>query len=122
MPDAFPDTPASLLLCLEQRGGGILYQNAWRSFFALYHVPIRHAILGAFRRCNWTKVPEDILEETIADVVASFFKADFSYDPAKGKFRNYLRQLAVWRVCDRIGKSPKIHSEQLDVLETTEVA
>jgi RNA polymerase sigma factor (sigma-70 family) len=53
-------------------------------------------------------------------VVASFFKAEFSYDPAKGNFRNYLRQLTVWRVCDRIGKSPKIHAEHLVVLETAE--
>ena len=45
------------------------YQDAWRTFFDLYHVPLRLAVESAFRRCNWYQVPEDLLEETIADAM-----------------------------------------------------
>ena len=117
MADAFPDTPVSLLACIEERRGGMPYQDAWRTFFDLYHVPLRLAVESAFRRCNWYQVPEDLLEETIADVVVSFFKAEFSYDPETGKFRNYLRQLAAWRVRDKLDKLPKIRPEQLESLD-----
>ena len=100
----FPETPVTLLKRLEERQGGIPNQSAWKSFFDLYHGPIRLAVVGAFRRCKWYDIPEDLVEEAIADVVVSFFRADFRYDPAKGRFRNYISQLAGWRVKDIIGK------------------
>ncbi len=114
MPDAFPETPVSLLSCIEERRGGMPYQDAWQSFFDLYHGPIRAAALGTFRRYNWNQVPEDLLEEVIADVVVSFFKAEFSYDPAYGRFRNYLRQLTAWRIMDKLGKLPATPPAQLE--------
>ena len=113
MPDAFPDTPRSLLFQLEKGSGSAFYQSAWREFFDLYHHALRVAALDTFRRFHWTHVPEEILEEVIADVVISFFKADFSYDPERGRFRNYLRQLTTWRIMDRLGKLPK-PTEPLD--------
>ena len=118
MPDAFPDTPVSLLSCLEERRAGMPYQDAWSTFFDLYHTPLKLAVHAAFRRCGWHNVPDELAEETIADVVVSFFKADFSYDPAKGRFRNYLRQIATWRVWDKLGKLPKIRPDQVDPLES----
>ena len=105
MAAGFPDTPVTLLARLEERENGLPNQNAWASFFDLYHGPIRLAVLASFHRCGWHDVSRELLEDTIADVVVSFFKADFAYDPQKGKFRNYLRQLAAWRVMDRLGKS-----------------
>ena len=120
MSNAFPDTPVSLLACLEERRAGMPYQDAWTTFFDLYHAPLKLAVLAAFRRSNWYQVPDDMVEETIADVVVSFFKAEFSYDPAKGRFRNYLRQLASWRVCDKLGKLPKIRPDQTEPLEALE--
>ena len=116
MPDAFPETPVSLLACLEEQRGGMRYQDAWRAFFDLYHSPIRAAALSTFRKYNWPQVPESLLEEIIADVVVSFFKADFSYDPARGKFRNYLRQLTAWRIMDSLGKLPVVRPQQLDLV------
>ncbi len=96
------------------------YQDAWTTFFDLYHAPLKLAVLAAFRRSNWHQVPDEMVEETIADVVVSFFKADFSYDPAKGRFRNYLRQLATWRVWDKLGKLPKIRPDQTAPLEAVD--
>ena len=122
MPNAFPDTPISLLSCLEERRGGMPNQDAWKSFFDLYHGPIRAAALGTFRRYNWHEVPEDVLEEVISDVVVSFYKAEFSYDPARGRFRNYLRQLTAWRIMDKLGKLPKIRSDQCEPLEAADNA
>lgn len=122
MPDAFPDTPVSLLSRLEERGSGLPYQDAWRSFFDLYHGPIRAAALVTFRRFNWNHVPDDLLEEVIADVVVSFFKAQFSYDPARGRFRNYLRQLTAWRIMDKLGKLPAKPPAQLESVEESDLA
>jgi len=96
------------------------YQNAWTTFFDLYHAPLRLVVLTAFNRYNWHQVPEEIVEETIADVVVSFFKADFSYDRDAGKFRNYLRQLAAWRVRDKLAKLPKIRADRLESLDGTD--
>lgn len=122
MLDAFPETPVSLLACLEDRRGGMPYQDAWKSFFDLYHGAIRVVALGTFRKYNWCQVPEDMLEEIIADVVVSFFKAEFSYDPARGRFRNYLRQLTAWRIMDKLGKLPAIRPEQLDSVDEAQLA
>ena len=99
------------------------YQTAWSTFFDLYHTPLRFAVLAAFRRCNWDRVSEEMLEETIADIVVSFFKAEFSYDRENGKFRNYLRQLAAWRVRDKITQLPKARETLMGQLdgETTDV-
>jgi len=67
-------------------------------------------------------VPEDMLEEVIADVVVSFFKAEFAYDPARGRFRNYLRQLTAWRIMDKLGKLPPTPPVQLESLAETDLA
>jgi len=120
MPNAFPDTPVSLLSCIEERRGGVPYQHAWKAFFDLYHAPIRLAVLAAFRRCNWRQVPDELLEETVADVVISFFKATFSYDPSKGKFRSYLHQLCNRRVFDCIEKFEQARRNNADLLEMGE--
>ena len=110
------------MACLEDRRGGMPFQNAWTTFFNLYHGPIRVAALGAFRRYNWHQVPEDVLEEVIADVVVSFFKAEFCYDPTRGKFRNYLRQLIAWRIMDKLGKLPPLRADQLDSVDEAQLA
>ncbi len=122
MPNAFPETPQTLLSRLEERKTGMPFQDDWRLFFDLYHGPLRTAALGTFRHYNWTQVPEDVLEEVITDVVVSFFKAEFSYDPKRGKFRNYLRQLVVWRIKDRFGRLPSTPPASLDAMDEAELA
>lgn len=122
MSNLFPDTPVSLLSCIEGRRGGMPYQDAWRSFFDLYHGPIRVAALSTFRRYNWQQVPEDLLEEIIADVVVSFFKTEFSYDPARGRFRNYLRKLTEWRILDKLGTLPVKSPALLESLKEADLA
>ncbi len=102
---SFPNTPVTLLARLEERENGVPNQQAWESFFDLYHGAIRMTVKGAFLECGWHTTPEDVLEDTISDVVVSFYKGGQSFDPEKGKFRNYLRQLARWRVRDQLAKS-----------------
>jgi RNA polymerase sigma factor (sigma-70 family) len=121
MANAFPNTPVSLLACIEERRGGLPYQNAWATFFDLYHEPLSMVVQAAFRQYNWYQVPDDVLEETIADVVVSFFKAKFTYDPEAGRFRNYLRQLAGWRVQDKIAKMAKVRAERLQPTESEDL-
>jgi len=107
MSHLFQDTPVSLLSCLQENRGGFPNEKAWSAFFNLYHGPIRAVALSVFRRYNWKHVPDAILDDVILDVVTSFFKADFSYDPSRGKFRHYLRQLTTWRVKDTLARLPK---------------
>lgn len=121
MPDAFPDTPVTLLTRLEAGQNGVPCQEAWRTFFDLYHGPIRIAALGTFRKYNWHTVPDDLLEEVITDVVVSFYKAEFSYNPARGKFRNYLRQLTAWRIMDKLGKLSPLSCTTLENLGESEM-
>lgn len=118
MRDAFPETPRSLLSQLGRGSDGTLDHGAWRQFFDLYHHAIWVSALDAFRRFRWNRVPEELLEEVIADVVISFFKSDFTYDPNRGRFRNFLRQLTAWRIMDRLGKLPKA-TESLETVEET---
>jgi len=115
MPNVYPDTPVSLLSRLEKGKSGPSYQTAWNEFFDLYHNAIRISALGTFRRFHWVDVPPELLDEIVADVVVSFFKADFRYDPDRGgRFRNYLRQLTTWRIMDKFGKLPAHATERVE--------
>jgi len=100
MAAAFPDTPVTLVTQLAK--SGIDRNRLWSTFFDLYHEPIEMAVCNAFRRVGWHNVPAEVLEDTVAEVVVSLLRAPMIYDPAKGKFRNYLYQLANWRVKDRL--------------------
>ena len=108
MAEVFPDTPVSLLSRIEhRRDGHHTYEADWVTFWGIYHSALRWAVVAAFRRCNWHHVPQDLLEETMADVVVSFYKSEFTYDPAKGKLRHYLSQLIDWRVRDKLDALPQ---------------
>ena len=58
---------------------------AWREFFALWH-PIITAYV--WRRTHGTVDPDDIVQDVFGILVARLPK--FEYDPAKGRFRNWM--------------------------------
>lgn len=121
MPDAYPDTPPSLLSRLENGKSGPSYQTAWDEFFDLYHDAIRVSAIDTFRRFHWHNVSPELVDEIVAEVVVSFFKADFSYDATRGgRFRNYLRQLTTWRIMDKLGKLPDHPPEPIEQVEGKE--
>lgn len=77
-------TRASLFLRLQQDGPG--REVAWNEFYDLY-API---ISGFARRVGGRGVDVDDL---VQEVLRAFFSAspEFSYDPARGRFRGYLK-------------------------------
>ena len=95
MADLFQDTPVTLLSRLEKREEGPGHQKAWRVFFDLYHRPVRIAVVTILERHQQSD--ETLIDDVVADVFVAFAKAKFSYDPDRGKFRNYLWQLITWK-------------------------
>lgn len=99
-----PETSRTLISqiqrCDDERG----WQGAWERFFDLYHLPLERIVTRAFQECGWSRLTPELVGETVADVVVSLFKAGarVRFDPEKGRFRNFLWQIARWRVRDRI--------------------
>jgi len=90
---------------------------AWASFRSR-HAPV---IAGFARRCG--AGAQDI-DDIIQDVMAGFFKAsgDFDYDPARGRFRGWLKTAAV-RAAVRIkGKNLRFGGVPLDEVKELELA
>jgi len=88
-PQSSPNTTrASLLLRLQHDGPA--REVAWNEFYNLY-API---ISGFARRIG---ADRDDIEDLVQDVLRAFFAVtpEFSYDPAKGRFRGYLKT-CVW--------------------------
>lgn len=80
-------------------------EMAWREFYHRY-VPV----IRAFARSLGVR-PGDV-EDVVHDVLLGFFgtRATFVYDPAKGRFRNYLKTATVRALAARRrqGKVPTV--------------
>lgn len=87
-PSSPSNTRASLLLRLRPGDPG--REVAWTEFYDLY-API---ISGFARRVGANR---NEVEDLVQEVLRAFFAAspEFSYDPAKGRFRGYLKT-CVW--------------------------
>ncbi len=79
-------------LFIRLRDGAPAREIAWEKFFERYA-----PIIKAFARKLGVR-PHDI-DDLVQDVIVRFFSAlpEFSYDPAKGRFRGYLKT-CTWRV------------------------
>jgi RNA polymerase sigma factor (sigma-70 family) len=106
-----PETPPSLLQRLREHPGDA---EAWRRFDHLYRPLLaswlsRHAIQPADR--------DDLIQDILAAVVRDM--PTFTYDPARGKFRSWLRRILAHRVRHwwrhRAGR--EYHDAVLDQLE-----
>jgi RNA polymerase sigma-70 factor (ECF subfamily) len=92
-------------------------ETAWREFFARYG-PI---IIGFAKRCGASQ--QDI-DDIVQDVTANFFaiSGDFSYNPAKGRFRGWLKTCTVRAAIRRAGKNLRFQGVPLDDRPDIEVA
>lgn len=86
-------------------------QIAWSDFYSRY-API---ITGYARKLG---ARGDEAEDIVQEVMTGFFNATprFSYDPAKGRFRGYLKVAAI-RAIQALVAGKKIHSISLDALQ-----
>lgn len=116
----FPSTPVSLIDRLRTNHGSRDWNSAWTTFVELYGLPLIFCAQVELHRVGWHRQDDQLIEELVSDAVVKFLKASgsFSYDPAKGKFRNYLRQIMAWCVRDHLtaNNRPIATSEELDTI------
>ncbi len=73
--------------------------DSWRDFFETYW----RLIYDVARKTGFNdSEAQDIVQETIVAVAKQM--ADFRYDPSKGRFKNWLRQITRRRIADQLRK------------------
>jgi RNA polymerase sigma-70 factor (ECF subfamily) len=77
-------TSATLLARACQEGEDM----SWEEVYRRYHRLIRHVAREKGIRC------ENDLDDIVQSVFVTIYRKGFHYDPAKGKFRNYLCEMA----------------------------
>ena len=121
---AFPSTPVSMIARLGHDHGSRDWNQAWASFVELYSPAMRLTTQAEFHRVGWHQQDNQLLDDVVSDAVVKFLKASgsFSYDPAKGKFRNYIRQIVAWCVRDHLtaNNRPAGSMDELDALTDEE--
>ena len=90
---------------------------AWAQF-AVRYVPI----ITAFARRLGAR--DQDVDDVVQDVMLGFFlkSPTFVYDPAKGRFRGYLKVCAYRALRKRVGKDMKVAGRPLDLVEPEELA
>jgi len=92
-PDEFLPTRQSLLERLKNLDD----QASWRTFFDQYW----KLIYSVARKSGLSDAEaQDVVQETILSVTKSIHR--FTYDPAYGSFKGWLKRLAQWRIGDCI--------------------
>ena len=91
-------------------------EAAWAEFRSKY-APM---IAGFARACGASR--QDI-EDIVQDVMTAFVTADeFTYDPAKGRFRGWLKTCTVRAAIRRAGKNARFQGIPLDSVPQVELA
>jgi RNA polymerase sigma factor (sigma-70 family) len=92
-------------------------EMAWDQFSARYA-----PIIAAFARRLGAK-PQDV-DDVTQDVLMGFFlkSPTFIYDPAKGKFRSYLKVCTYRALHKRLGAAARLHNQPLDAVDPEAVA
>ena len=92
-------------------------ERAWSEFRRRY-API---VAGFAKRCGAS--PQDI-DDIIQDVITAFFavSGEFAYDPAKGRFRGWLKTCTVRAAVRRAGKNLRFRGTPLDEVPQLELA
>lgn len=90
---------------------------AWDEFSVRYAPVVR-----SFAR-RFGARPQDV-DDVVQDVLLGFFlkSPSFVYDPAKGKFRGYLKVCAYRALSKRLGREAKFHGRALDAINPDEMA
>ena len=109
-------TRASIFARIGSSGPGER-ELAWSEFRARY-API---IAGFAAKCGASR--QDI-DDIIQDVLTNFLSAsgEFVYDPAKGRFRGYLKTCTVRAAIRRAGKNVRFRGIPLDEIPQAELA
>ncbi len=92
-------------------------EMAWDQF------SIRYAsVIQAFAR-RFGARPQDV-DDVVQDVMLGFFlkSPTFLYDPAKGKFRGYLKVCAYRALSKRLGREAKLQGKPLDDVDPQEMS
>ncbi|NOX57946.1 MAG: sigma-70 family RNA polymerase sigma factor [Planctomycetes bacterium] len=82
--------PITTHITLLERVGNVGDESAWNEFYARYGPLIRNF---ARRRHVGLADVDDIVQDVLLTLTKSM--RDFKYDPARGKFRSYLKTLVV---------------------------
>src|SRR3954467_14990979 len=109
-------TRASLFLRLKSQESQ-LRELAWSEFTTRY-APV---IAGFAKRCGANR--QDI-DDIIQDITTAFFAIshEFAYDPAKGRFRGWLKTCTVRSAIRRAGKNLRYRGVPLEAVPEVELA
>jgi RNA polymerase sigma factor (sigma-70 family) len=92
-------------------------EMAWATFRARY-APV---VAGFARRCG---ADAQDIDDIVQDVMTGFFEksGDFAYDPAKGRFRGWLKTATVRAAVRRKGKNLRLQGVPLNEVPEVELA
>lgn len=118
----FPDTPITLIDRLKRSDVPAAWESSWEEFFDLYHQAVRICVVGCFRGHGWMTTDDGIVDDVTLRVFVSVCRgrASSDFDPAKGRFRQFLSTVCRRRVVDFIrhhkndGLVRALESEDLD--------
>jgi RNA polymerase sigma factor (sigma-70 family) len=110
------ETRASIFNRLKSSGGRD-GEMAWTEFQSRY-APV---IAGFAKRCGANN--QDV-DDIVQDVMTAFFSVSdgFKYDPAKGRFRGWLKTCTVRAAVRRAGKNLHFRGMRLDEVPQVELA
>ncbi|MEI6340159.1 MAG: hypothetical protein WCQ57_16525, partial [Verrucomicrobiota bacterium] len=88
-----PETPVSLLTRLRDMEAGASWESTWKVFLELYQEPLRIMAWNCYRHHTGGAPPtEEFVADVVANVVSDFYtRAQYRYDPLRGKLRRFLK-------------------------------
>lgn len=103
----FPNTPITIIEKLTEPNKREIWNGAWRSFFAIYHAPIKIMVMNSFFAKRWFDVPQSAIEDVISDVVVSLNKVfnENKFEIGRTKFRFFLKSICHNRAMDYMRKN-----------------
>jgi RNA polymerase sigma factor (sigma-70 family) len=106
-----PDTNPSIFLRLN-RTDTALRELAWDEFHQRYA-----AAIASFARQIGVRLSD--VEDVVQDVLVGFYATSpsFVYDPARGRFRGYLKTCTFHAVQRRLGRDAKFHGLPLEQVD-----
>ena len=116
MPHPIPDTPPTLLTRLRDMEAGASWESSWKVFLELYQEPLRIMAWNCYRHHTGGASPTgEFVADAVATVVSEFHtKAQYRYDPARGKLRRFLKMLTNARVVDLLRAERPLDHTELD--------
>lgn len=114
MSHPMPNTPPTLLTRLRDMEAGASWESSWKVFLELYQEPLRIMAWNCYQHHTGGANPSgEFVADAVATVVSEFHtKAQYRYDPTRGKLRRFLKMLTNARVVDLLrAERPLDHTE-----------